>query len=76
MRYPFLSFCFGCGSGRRGQLEHYCVLTLEHIRQQDNLPIGKFQRVVMLAWVIRIDLPKSRCGVPDRPYTRVEQRPP
>jgi hypothetical protein len=56
---PFLGFYFSRGDGLRWKLEHRCFLTLPQISQQDHLPIGKFQRIMMRSRVVLVDLPKD-----------------
>jgi uncharacterized protein YjlB len=47
------------GDGLRWKLEHGCFLTLPQISQQDQLPIGKFQRIMMRSRVVLVDLPED-----------------
>ena len=56
---PFLGFYFSRGDGLRWKLEHRCFLTLPQISQQDHLPIGKFQRIMMRSRVVLVDLSKD-----------------
>jgi len=56
---PLLGFYFSRGDGLRWKLEHRCFLTLPQISQQDHLPIGKFQRIMMSSRVVLVDLPKD-----------------
>ncbi len=52
VRDPFLHLRLGWGSGLRRQLEHCCVLTFRQVRQKHNLPVRKFQGVMMGARLI------------------------
>jgi hypothetical protein len=62
---PFLGFYFSRGDELRWKLEHRCFLTLPQISQQDHLPIGKFQRIMMRSRVALVDLPKDGRRVSD-----------
>jgi hypothetical protein len=62
---PFLGFYFSRGDGLRRKLEHRCFLTLPQISQQDHLPIGKFQRIMMRSRVVLVDLPEDSRRVID-----------
>jgi hypothetical protein len=42
----------------RRKLEHCCFLTFKHVSQAHDLPVWKFQRVVMCQWLVFIDLRK------------------
>jgi hypothetical protein len=46
---PFLSQRLGGGGWLSGKLKHCCCLTFGQVRQKLNLPVGKFQRVVVCA---------------------------
>ena len=64
VRNPLLSFYLSrrARSRRkleRRKLEHRCFLTLPQISQQDHLPIGKFQRIMMRSRVVLVDLPED-----------------
>jgi hypothetical protein len=54
-----LVFHFGRCNMVCRKLEHRCFLTLPQISQQDHLPIGKFQRIMMRSRVVLVDLPKD-----------------
>jgi hypothetical protein len=54
-----LGFDFGCCNRLRRKLEHRCFLTFPQVSQQDHLPIGKFQRIMMRSRVVLVDLPKD-----------------
>src|SRR5436190_11469643 len=50
-------------SGR--QLQHGCTLALAKAREQHQLPVRKFQRIVMGHGVVHVDLPEARKPLPD-----------
>jgi hypothetical protein len=53
----------GCLSWK---LKHCCCLTFRQVRQKLNVPIGKFQCVVVCVRLAFVDLPKDGRGVRDR----------
>src|SRR5262249_44397306 len=55
-----LSLRLGCSRRLRGKLQHGCLLTLDEFRQQDRLPIRKFERVMVHPRLVLVDLPKDR----------------
>src|SRR5713101_6518068 len=59
----------GRGCGLRGKLEHGYLLTLEKFRQEGDLPVRKFECVMMHPRLVLVDLPKDRRPVvdPSRP---------
>ena len=46
-----------------GQLKNRGLLTLTKERQQQDLAVGKFERIVMGHCLFFVDLPKNRCSV-------------
>ena len=46
-----LGICFGRGHWLRGRLKHRCFLTLAQFCQENNTPIRKFERIMVLASV-------------------------
>jgi hypothetical protein len=65
VRDPFLSQRLGGGGWLSGKLKHCCCLTFGQVRQKLNLPVGKFQRVVVCARLAFVNLPKDSRGVLD-----------
>src|SRR3984893_15739345 len=65
VRDPFLSLNFGCGSRLCWKLQHRCFLPFKHVRQEHDLPIWKFQRIMVGSRVVLIDLPEDRCRMGD-----------
>src|ERR1700730_22785 len=59
-RDAFLSLNFGCGSRLCWKLQHRCFLPFKHVRQEHDLPIWKFQRIMVGSRVVLIDLPEDR----------------
>jgi hypothetical protein len=57
VRDPFLGLCLGRGSRLCWKLEHRCFLPFNHVCQEHDLPIWKFQRIMMGSRVVLIDLP-------------------
>src|SRR4029078_6786211 len=47
-----------CDRRKRRQLQHGRVLTLAQLPSQDDLPIGKFQSVMMNVWLVFVDMLK------------------
>jgi hypothetical protein len=47
VRDPLLGLCLGCGSRLYWKLEHRCFLPFNHVCQEHDLPIWKFQRIMM-----------------------------
>jgi hypothetical protein len=41
------------------ELEHCCFLTFEHVSEEHDLPVWKFQRIVMCSRVVLVDLPED-----------------
>ena len=69
MQSPFLGLYIHRFKKLRWKLKHRCSLTLQQVSQECNLPIRKFQRIMMGVWVVlTVDLPKDGCRVID--YTR------
>src|ERR1700738_622758 len=60
VRDPFLSLNFGCGSRLCWKLQHRRFLPFKHVRQEHDLPIWKFQRIMVGSRVVLIDLPEDR----------------
>jgi hypothetical protein len=56
---PFLGLRLGCGSRLGRKLEHCCFLIFNHVCQEHDLPIWKFQRIMMGSRNVLIDLPKD-----------------
>jgi hypothetical protein len=54
------AFYLGRRARLRRKLEHRCFLTCKHVGQQRDLPIGKFQRIMMCSRVLLVNLPKDR----------------
>jgi hypothetical protein len=48
MGRAFLRLCLGRGRRLRRKLKHRCLLTLHQISQQNNMPIRKFERIMVL----------------------------
>src|ERR1700681_182797 len=65
VRDPLLSLRLGCGSRLCWKLEHRCFLPFKHVCQEHDLPIWKFQRIMMGSRVVLIDLPEDRRRVID-----------
>ena len=61
----FLGLRLGGAGGLSGKLKHCCCLTFRQVRQKLNVPVGKFQRVVVCARLAFVDLPKDSRGVLD-----------
>src|SRR5262245_20048070 len=59
VRDPFLGLRLGCGSGLCRKLEHCCFLTFEHVSEEHDLSVWKFQRIVMCSRVVLVDLPED-----------------
>jgi hypothetical protein len=59
MRNPFLGLYIRCCDGLRRKLEHLCFLTFQQSSQHYQLPIGKFQGIMMCSRVVLVDLPKD-----------------
>ena len=56
---PFLGYCVSGCSRLRWKLEHRYFLTCRHVGQQCHLAVRKFQRIMMCARVLLVDLPKD-----------------
>src|SRR5215471_13310736 len=56
-------FRFGSGLGQRGKGENSCVLPFIEPRQQHDLAVGKFERVMIGVRHTLVDLAKDRNGV-------------
>jgi hypothetical protein len=65
VRDPFLGLRFGCGSRLCRKLEHCRFLTFEQVSQAHDLPIWKFQRIVMRQLLMLVDLPEDSRRVID-----------
>src|SRR4051812_10858329 len=65
VRDPFLRLRLGGGSWLSGKLKHCCSLTFIQVRQKLNVPVGKFQRVVVCVRLVFVNLPKDGRGVLD-----------
>jgi hypothetical protein len=65
VRDPFLGLRLGCGSGLCRKLEHCCFLTFNHVGQAHDLPVWKFQRIMMRMRVVLVDLAKDSRRVID-----------
>src|SRR5439155_11511499 len=46
------------GARRSRQLQHGCVLAFAHPGEEDGLPVGELQRIVMHARLAHVDLPE------------------
>jgi hypothetical protein len=73
VRNPLLGFNLSRRARLRRKLEHRCFLTCKHVGQQRDLPIGKFQRIMMRSRVLLVDLPKDRGRVIERTRFPIEQ---
>ena len=51
-----LGICFGRGHWLRRQLKHRCFLTLAQFCQENNAPIRKFERIMVLHRFVLIHL--------------------
>lgn len=61
-----LPLCFVCGDTRTGgQLQHGRTLTFAQLRQQNDLPIGKLERIMMDVGLVHVDLPELSHLVPE-----------
>ena len=65
VRDPFLGLRLGYGSGLCRKLEHCCFLTFEHIGEEHDLPVWKFQRIMMCSRVVLVDLPSGHGHPPE-----------
>ena len=52
------AFISAAVTGCAGSWSTVALLTLPQISQQDHLPIGKFQRIMMRSRVVLVDLPE------------------
>jgi hypothetical protein len=59
---PLLGCRLGGSLWLSGQLKNRGLLTLTKERQQQDLTVGKFERIVMGHCVFFVDLPKNRCS--------------
>src|SRR5712691_5878875 len=57
-----------------GQLQDGRALAFAQAREQHDLPVGEFQRIVVNAWLIEIDLPEARDALPDLPGRKNAER--
>jgi hypothetical protein len=74
MRDPFLGLCLvGCERLCR-KLKHSRFLAFDQLCQEDELPVWKFQRVMMRSRFILVDLPENGRRVID--YTHVQAKQP
>jgi len=73
VRDPFLGFRLGCACGLRRKLEHCCSLALTHVRQAHNLPVWKFQRIMMCVRLVLVDVPEDGRRVIDCIHFPAEQ---
>ena len=60
---PLLCYKLGGSLWLSGQLKNRGLLTLTKERQQQDLAVGKFERIVMGHCLFFVDLPKDRCSV-------------
>jgi hypothetical protein len=60
---PLLGCRLGGSLWLSGQLKNRGLLTLTKERQQQDLAVGKFERIVMGHCLFFVDLPKDRCSV-------------
>jgi len=65
VRDPCLGLRLGCGRGFCRKLEHCCFLTFEHVSEKHNLPVWKFQCIMMCSRVVLVDLPEDGSPVID-----------
>jgi hypothetical protein len=65
VRDPFLCLRLGCGSGLCRKLEHCCFLTFKQVSEEHDLPVWKFQRIMMGSRVVSVDLPEDGSRVID-----------
>src|SRR5712692_5575793 len=68
-----LGLRLGRGRRLRGKLEHGRLLTFQQLGQQDRLPVGKLERIVMHPRLIPVELPKDRRLVADRSCAPAEE---
>jgi hypothetical protein len=61
--HPLLGYRLGGSLWLSGQLKNRGLLTLTKERQQQDLAVGKFERIVMGRCLFFVDLPKNRCSV-------------
>ena len=64
-RDPFLGRRFRCSSRLCRKLEHCCLLIFKQVSQEHDLPVWKFQRIMMCVRVVLVDLPEERRRVID-----------
>jgi hypothetical protein len=60
---PLLCYRLGGSLWLSGQLKNRGLLTLTKERQQQDLAVRKFERIVMGHCLFFVDLPKDRCSV-------------
>src|ERR1700722_19032299 len=60
---PLLCYRLGGSLWLSGQLQNRGLLTLTKERQQQDLAVRKFERIVMGHCLFFVDLPKDRCSV-------------
>ena len=58
-----LGICLGSGHWLRRQLKHCCLLALTQLCQENNVPIRKFERIMMLHRFVLIHLSEDCCRV-------------
>ena len=64
MRNPLLRLPLALGRRLRRELEHGCFLTFKQVGQHHDLPVGKFERVVMGSRLFLVDLSEDgRCVI-------------
>jgi hypothetical protein len=56
---PFLVLHFGRSHGLCWKLEHCRFLAFHHVRQEYDLSIWKFQRIMMSSRLVLVDLPED-----------------
>ena len=69
MGNTLLGVCLSRSLWLRGQLKYRCLLTHTHVCQQNGLPIGEFERIMMDPRCMRVHLPEDcrRVTNPSRP---------
>jgi hypothetical protein len=68
-----LLLSLGAGRGLRRKLQHGRKLFLREACEQDSMTIRKFNRVVMGAGGLFVDLPENRRGIPHAPARPAEE---
>ncbi len=59
--------------GLRRELQHGCKLSFREACQQDSMTIREFNRIVMRAGGLLVDLPEDRGGIPHAPPRPAEE---